>query len=186
MARLITAPLGNDWIAVSVSALISVNAVTNGTLGVGVGVGVAVAVGVGVGVKVAVGVGVGVEVGVGVAVGVGVGVAVGVTVGVGVLVAVGVAVGVPVGVPVGVGVDVVVAVGVGVGVGVAAVGATRTLSTSRSVLSVFSETSVNVSVVEVVLARNVKASGIHQEPLPWALIGITCDSNVPVLSLSVT
>ena len=67
------------------------------------------------------------------------------------------------------GVAVGVTVGVGVGVGVAVgplAGATRTLSTSRSALNVLSETSVNVSVVELVLAIKVKASGIHQEPLP--------------------
>ena len=70
VVRLITAPLGRVWIAVSLSALMRVKEVTNGTLGVAVGVGVGVTVGVGVGVAVGVGVGVRVAVGVGVGIGV--------------------------------------------------------------------------------------------------------------------
>jgi hypothetical protein len=69
----------------------------------------------------------------------------------------GVAVGVAVGVGGGVAVAVAVGVGVvaGVGVGEGATALMRTLSRRRSIFNVFGDTSVNVSVVEVLLAVKV-------------------------------
>ena len=57
--------------------------------------------------------------------------------------------------------------GIGVGVGFESVTSdTRTLSRRRSMLRVFSETSVKESVVELVLATKLKACGDHHVPVP--------------------